>query len=78
MMLGSFTRSDLAARYYDAILFDGATFADLVGKPGPLVMASSTEFASGYPDKLVLYEDGEDWSYHKHHHGGHRRAGVSL
>ena len=23
------------------------------------------------PDKLVLYEDGEDWNYHKHHHGGH-------
>lgn len=20
------------------------------------------------PDKLVLYEDGEDWTYHKHHH----------
>src|SRR5262249_47653368 len=48
LMLGSFTRSDLAARYYDEILFDMATFGDLVGKPGPLVMASSTEFASGY------------------------------
>jgi cardiolipin synthase len=23
------------------------------------------------PDKLVLYEDGEDWTYHKHH-GGHQ------
>jgi phosphatidylserine/phosphatidylglycerophosphate/cardiolipin synthase-like enzyme len=21
------------------------------------------------PDKLVLYEDGEDWNYRKHHHG---------
>ena len=48
MTLGSFTRSDLAARYYDEILFDGATFADLVGKPGPLVVASATEFSSGY------------------------------
>ena len=48
MMLGSFTRSDLAARYYDEILFNGATFGDLASKPGPLVVASSTEFASGY------------------------------
>ena len=48
MTFGSFTRSDLAARYYDEILFDGATFGDLVGKPGPLVVASSTEFSSGY------------------------------
>jgi len=23
------------------------------------------------PDKLVLYEDGEDWTYHKHHHSDH-------
>ena len=23
------------------------------------------------PDKLVLYEDNEDWNYHKHH-GGHQ------
>jgi cardiolipin synthase len=23
------------------------------------------------PEKLVLYEDGEDWNYHKHHHGAH-------
>ena len=23
------------------------------------------------PDKLVLYEDNEDWNYHKHHKGGH-------
>jgi len=48
LMFGSFTRSDLAARHYDEILFDGATFGDLAGKPGPLVVASSTEFATGY------------------------------
>ena len=48
MTFGAFTRSDLAARYYDEFLFDGATFGDLVDKPGPLVVASSTEFSSGY------------------------------
>jgi len=26
------------------------------------------------PDKLVLYEDHEDWNYHKHHHGHHDKA----
>jgi phosphatidylserine/phosphatidylglycerophosphate/cardiolipin synthase-like enzyme len=25
-------------------------------------------------DKLVLYEDHEDWNYHKHHHHGHHKA----
>lgn len=25
------------------------------------------------PDKLVLYEDSEDWNYHKHHHGSHQQ-----
>ena len=48
MTFGGLTRSDIAARYYDEILFEGATFDDLLRKPGPLVVASSTEFASGY------------------------------
>jgi NTE family protein len=48
MAFGSYTRTDLAARYYDEILFDGATFGDLLGRPGPLVVASATEFSSGY------------------------------
>ncbi len=47
LLLGSFTRSDLAASYYDQILFDGATYADLAAKPGPLVVASATEFTTG-------------------------------
>jgi len=58
MMFGSFTRSDLAARYYDEILFDGATFGDLARKPGPLIMASSTEFSSGY--RFVFTQDTYD------------------
>ena len=35
---GSFTRSDLAADYYDRILFEGATFGDLRGAAGPSPM----------------------------------------
>lgn len=40
-------RSELAANYYDEILFQGATFGDLIGRPGPLVMASSTDISTG-------------------------------
>lgn len=40
-------RSELAADYYDEILFEDATFGDLMGRPGPLVMASSTDISTG-------------------------------
>ncbi|MBS0594679.1 MAG: patatin-like phospholipase family protein [Proteobacteria bacterium] len=40
-------RSELAADYYDEILFDGATFADLVKRPGPMVVAAATEITTG-------------------------------
>ncbi len=40
-------RSELAADYYDEILFDGATFADLVQRPGPMVVAAATEITTG-------------------------------
>lgn len=47
LISADYDRSDLAARYYDEILFHGATFRDLVDKPGPLVIASSTNFSTG-------------------------------
>lgn len=47
MMFGHYNRSDLAALYYDKILFDGATFGDLADKPGPLVVVSATDFSTG-------------------------------
>ena len=40
-------RSELAADYYDEILFDGATFADLQRRSGPMVVASATDVSSG-------------------------------
>jgi len=40
-------RSELAAAYYDEILFGGATFGDLVGKPGPVAIASATDISTG-------------------------------
>ena len=40
-------RSELAANLYDEILFNGATFADLDRLPGPAVVVSATEIATG-------------------------------
>lgn len=40
-------RSELAADYYDEILFEGATFGDLVKRPGPMVVAAATEITTG-------------------------------
>lgn len=47
--LGSpwFGRSDLAARYYDQILFKGATFGDLERTNGPFVLLNATEIGTG-------------------------------
>lgn len=40
-------RSELAADYYDEILFEGATFGTLAQRPGPLVVAGSTDISTG-------------------------------
>jgi NTE family protein len=40
-------RSELAADLYDEILFDGATFADLQRKSGPMIVAAATDLTSG-------------------------------
>ena len=44
---GSAGRSELAADYYDEILFEGATFGDLLGKPGPIAIANGTDISTG-------------------------------
>jgi NTE family protein len=40
-------RSELAAKLYDEILFEGATFRDLQGRPGPLIVATATDISTG-------------------------------
>ena len=44
---GSAGRSDMAADYYDEILFQGATFGDLLKNPGPFAMAAATDISTG-------------------------------
>lgn len=48
-----FERSDLIARYYDRILFEGATFADLERRAGPLVQINATDLATGAPFSFI-------------------------
>jgi NTE family protein len=44
---GTAGRSELAASYYDEILFDGATFGDLDRGTGPFIVASATDISTG-------------------------------
>ncbi|MGJ7562243.1 patatin-like phospholipase family protein [Variovorax sp. GB1R11] len=43
----SYGRSELAADYYDEILFDGATFDDLLSKPTPAIAVTGTDLSTG-------------------------------
>jgi NTE family protein len=47
--LGSslFGRSDYAANYYDEILFEEKTFADIIASNGPLIQINATEVSTG-------------------------------
>jgi len=43
-----FARSDLAAEYYDRLLFNHATFGDLMARPGrPFLSVNATDIGSG-------------------------------
>ena len=55
---GSAGRSELAAEYYDEILFDGATFGDLLEKPGPVAIATGTDLSTG--SRFAFYQNDFD------------------
>jgi NTE family protein len=47
-LVGSFfSRTELAIQYYDRVIFDGATFADLLAAGGPLVQINAADLAVG-------------------------------
>lgn len=52
----SYGRSDLAAEYYDEILFGGATFADLQKQPGPYVVLNATDISTGARFDFTQYQ----------------------
>lgn len=47
LMSPDWGRSDMAARYYDQILFTNATYADLQRRPGPFIVINATDITSG-------------------------------
>ncbi|WP_158618379.1 patatin-like phospholipase family protein [Candidimonas sp. SYP-B2681] len=51
-------RSELAAEYYDEILFEGATFADLLDKQGPVALATGTDLSTG--SRLIFFQNDFD------------------
>ncbi len=55
---GTAGRSELAAEYYDEILFQGATFADLLTKQGPVAVANGTDISTGF--RLSFYQNDFD------------------
>ncbi len=55
---GSAGRSELAADYYDEILFEGATYADLLGKQAPVAIANGTDISTGF--RFSFYQNDFD------------------
>jgi NTE family protein len=55
---GTAGRSELAAEYYDEILFEGATYADLLQKQGPVAIANSTDLSTG--SRFSFYQNDFD------------------
>lgn len=55
---GSAGRSELAAEYYDEILFENATFGDLLDKPGPVAVATGTDLSTGA--RLAFFQNDFD------------------
>lgn len=55
---GTAGRSELAADYYDEILFGGATFGDLLARPGPVAIATGTDLSTG--SRLAFFQNDFD------------------
>jgi len=58
LMGGSYGRSEVAAELYDEILFQGATFNDLLAKTGPLAIATGTDITTG--SRFSFYQEDFD------------------
>ena len=55
---GTSGRSELAADYYDEILFEGATYADLLGRQTPVAIANGTDLSTG--SRFSFYQNDFD------------------
>ena len=55
---GTAGRSELAAELYDEILFENATFGDLLKKDGPVAIATGTDISTGY--RVAFFQNDFD------------------
>ena len=55
---GTAGRSELAAEYYDEILFEAATFGDLLERQGPVAIATGTDLSTG--SRLAFFQNDFD------------------
>lgn len=55
---GSAGRSELAAEYYDEILFENATFGDLLERQTPVAIAAGTDLSTG--SRLAFFQNDFD------------------
>jgi len=55
---GTAGRSELAAELYDEILFEGATYADLLERQGPVAIATGTDISTGY--RVAFFQNDFD------------------
>jgi len=55
---GTAGRSEMAADYYDEILFNKATFSDLLDKQGPVAIATGTDISTGA--RFAFYQNDFD------------------
>jgi NTE family protein len=58
LMSGKYGRSELAAEYYDKILFENATFGDLLDKAAPVAIATGTDISTG--SRLAFFQNDFD------------------
>lgn len=58
LLSSNYGRSELAAEYYDEILFEGATYNDLMKRQGPVAIATGTNMANG--SRLAFYQNDFD------------------
>lgn len=53
---GRFGRSEIAADFYDRILFHGATIGDMGRRPGPFVIINGTDITTGARFEFTQYQ----------------------
>ena len=55
LMSAGYNRSDMAAEYYDKILFDGKSMGEIINSDGPAILIQATDIIDGYNFSFTPY-----------------------